>query len=189
MSKERVVLDANVLYGAFLRDVLLSLFAVGLYEAKWTDQINEEWGRNLLANRPHINPDTIVRTVATMNQINPSPLVEEYQHIVDQLNLPDPDDRHVLAAAIAAKAKNIVTWNLEDFPPRVVEGFGIAVQSPDQFLSGLIQDDPDAVVSALRDMRERMRRPKIDVAMLLDRLSANRLVYSRTLLERFAAQL
>jgi predicted nucleic acid-binding protein len=189
MSKERAVLDANVLYGAFLRDVLLSLFAVGLYEAKWSDKINEEWGRNLLANRPHITPDTIARTVARMNQVNPSPLVEDYQHIVDLLNLPDPDDRPVLAAAITAKAKKIVTWNLKDFPRRVVDGFGIAVQSPDQFLSGLIQDDPQAVVSALRAMRERMQRPKVDVAMLLDRLSANRLAYSRTLLERFAAQL
>jgi hypothetical protein len=85
MSKERVVLDANVLYGAFLRDVLLSLFAVGLYEAKWTDQINEEWGRNLLANRPHINPDTIVRTVVRMNQINPSPCCVEERNPAWQL--------------------------------------------------------------------------------------------------------
>lgn len=54
MSNQKVVLDANVLYGSFLRDLLLSLFAAGLYEAKWTEQITQEWVRHLLANRSNI---------------------------------------------------------------------------------------------------------------------------------------
>jgi predicted nucleic acid-binding protein len=189
MVRECAVLDANVLYAAFIRDVLLSLFAAGLYEAKWTHEIHDEWVRNLLADRPHINPEMLAQTVVRMNGINPSPLVEDYQVIVAQLELPDPGDRHILAAAITAKAKRIVTWNLKDFPQQVLDEFGIAAESPDDFLADLIIHDPEAVVLALRKMRERMLRPKVDAKMLLGRLSQNRLQRSRRLLERFVDEL
>lgn len=189
MEKDRVVLDANVLYSAFLRDLLLSLFAAKLYEAKWTDEINAEWVEHLLANRPGVNRGDLERTVQLMNQINPSPLVDNYQEIVERLGLPDPDDRHVLAAAIASKASKIVTWNLKDFPAQIVEGFGIAAQTPDAFISGLIADDPAAVVQVLHGMRERLKRPSMDVVAFLEALTRNRLQQTRTALERHAAML
>ncbi len=54
MSGQKVVLDANVLYGEFLRDLLLSLFYAGMIEAKWTAEITDEWMRNLLARKPRL---------------------------------------------------------------------------------------------------------------------------------------
>ena len=78
MSKLRAVLDANVLYDSFLRDLLLSLFSVGLYEAKWTEKIIEEWVGHLLENRVDISPAANARTVRLMNEIKPTALVWAY---------------------------------------------------------------------------------------------------------------
>ena len=93
-----VLLDANVLYPNVLRDLLLSLASAGLYHARWTDRINEEWTRNLVADRPDIDP-RIPELLKLVNQSVPDCLVENYDILIDQLELPDPDDRHVLAAA------------------------------------------------------------------------------------------
>ncbi|NOZ52417.1 MAG: PIN domain-containing protein [Gammaproteobacteria bacterium] len=122
MTKTRAVLDANVLYSYFMRDLLLSLFANKLYEAKWTDRINGEWVEHLLENKPNLERDNIERTVQLMNKISPSPIIEleDYEGLIETLDLPDKNDRHVLAAAIASKASNIVTWNLKDFPNRLL---------------------------------------------------------------------
>lgn len=103
-----VLLDANVLYPNVLRDLLLSLASAGLYHARWTDRINEEWTRNLVADRPDIGP-RIPELLKLVNQSVPDCLVENYDILIDQLELPDSDDRHVLAAAIAGHADAIVT--------------------------------------------------------------------------------
>jgi hypothetical protein len=110
VSKVRAVLDANVLYGDFVRDLFLSLFAAGLYEAKWTETITGEWVKHVLAN----NPETVTkaktdRTVKIMNALRPSALVERYEQYIGQVHIPDADDRHVVAAAIACGAQKIVT--------------------------------------------------------------------------------
>jgi predicted nucleic acid-binding protein len=112
-EKQRAVLDANVLYSAFLRDVLMSLFAAKLYEAKWTQEITAEWVEHLLENSANkdksaVGRTQVARTVGLMQQIKPSALVKDYDHLIQQLELPDPDDRHVLAAAIASEANKIV---------------------------------------------------------------------------------
>ena len=105
MSKVRVVLDANVLYDDFVRDMLLSLFAAGLYEAKWTDKITQEWVRHLLANNPRTSKAKLDRTVGLMNRVTPAALVERYEQYIGQIVIPDKDDRHVVAAAIACGAQ------------------------------------------------------------------------------------
>jgi predicted nucleic acid-binding protein len=189
MTRDRAVLDANVLYAYFLRDLLLSLFAEGLYEAKWTDRINAEWVEHLLENDPNTSPDILKRTLQLMNAINPSPLVTDYEELIATLQLPDPNDRHVLAAAIASRANKIVTWNLKDFPDGIVNGFGIAAQNPDDFIHGLLIADPQAVVATLREMRRRLRRPSLDSNAFLDALAKNLLTQTRNVLERFASLL
>jgi hypothetical protein len=87
MTRDRAVLDANVLYAYFLRDLLLSLFAEGLYEAKWTDRINAEWVEHLLENDQNTSPDILKRTLQLMNAINPSPLVTDYEELIAALQL------------------------------------------------------------------------------------------------------
>jgi hypothetical protein len=115
VSKVRAVLDANVLYGDFVRDLFLSLFAAELYEAKWTDKITGEWVKHLLANNPEASTKAKTdRTVAFMNQVSPSALVERYEQYIARVDIPDVDDRHVVVAAIACGAQKIVTFNLRD---------------------------------------------------------------------------
>src|ERR1035437_9280364 len=127
-----VVFDACVLYPASLRDVLLELSTEGIFRARWTDKIHEEWISNLLKNSDgKITPEILARTRELMNQAVPDCLVTGYEQIIESLDLPDKDDRHVLAAAIVAKAGAIVTMNLKDFPDANLDEFGIEAQHPD----------------------------------------------------------
>jgi predicted nucleic acid-binding protein len=109
------VLDACVLYPAPLRDLLLSLATAGLYRAKWSQQIHDEWTRSLRENRPDLDPDRLQNTCTRMNLAVTDSLVTGYEDLIDSLQLPDPDDRHVLAVAIRSDADAIITFNQRDF--------------------------------------------------------------------------
>jgi len=103
-SNFTVIYDACILYPAPLRDLLMQLALTGLFQARWTDRIHDEWTRNVLKNRPDLTVAQLNRTRAMMNAAVEDALVLEYEYIIPSLELPDTDDRHVLAAAIAAKA-------------------------------------------------------------------------------------
>ncbi|WP_340686272.1 PIN domain-containing protein [Amycolatopsis coloradensis] len=117
-----VLCDANVLYPNVLRDFLLRIAQSGFVRAKWTDEILDEVFRNLRKNRPDLDPLKLDRTRQLMNAAVRDCLVTGYEPLVTTLELPDLDDRHVLAAAIKAQARVIVTENLRDFP----KGFSAA---------------------------------------------------------------
>ena len=104
-----VVYDACVLYPAPLRDLLMHLALTGVYRARWSEQIHDEWTRNVLKNRPDIAAAQLARTVAFMNQAVADSLVSDYEPLIQGLDLPDEDDRHVLAAAIKCGATVIAT--------------------------------------------------------------------------------
>jgi hypothetical protein len=109
--------DANILYPAPIRDLFIRLAHAGLVRARWTDAIHDEWVRNLLADNPSLSPGRLARTRSLMNEAVRDSLVAGYQDLIESVSLPDPDDRHVLAAAIRADAEVIVTFNLKDFLP------------------------------------------------------------------------
>lgn len=109
-----VVYDACVLYPAPLRDLLIRLARTGLFRARWTEQILDECFRNLLANRTDLRAEQLNRTRELMVRAVPDCLVTAYEPLIDGLELPDADDRHVLAAAIRSAAQSIVTANLKD---------------------------------------------------------------------------
>ncbi len=153
------VLDACVLYPAALRDVLLWLAAESVYSPRWTDVIHEEWMRAVLANRPDLTREQLARTRALMDQIAPESLVKDYEGVLASIALPDEGDRHVLAAAIAAKASVIVTFNLADFPKPVLAPFRVRALHPDAFLVSLLDREPAAFLEALRKHRASLRRP------------------------------
>lgn len=111
-----VIYDACVLYPAPLRDLLIRVARTGVVRAQWSNLILDECFRNILANRPDLSPGTLQRTRELMNKAVADSLVTGFEHLVDGLDLPDPDDRHVLAAAVRAGAQAIVTANLKDFP-------------------------------------------------------------------------
>ncbi len=163
----RAVLDACVLYPAPLRDLLMQLTVEELYQARWTDQIHDEWTRNVLKARPDLTDAQLLRTRTLMNTHAQDSLVEGYEFRIPELVLPDPDDRHVLAAAIHAEAGVIVTFNERDFPPDALAPHGILIEPPDAFLLNLIDLDPAAVQQALRKVRSRLRQPPQTVEQYL----------------------
>ncbi|MFY0614428.1 MAG: PIN domain-containing protein [Hyphomicrobiaceae bacterium] len=135
MASFVAVLDANVLYPAPVRDILMEVAVDGTYQARWTERIHEEWIRNLLKKQPELDPALLRRAADLMNEAVPDCIVEGYEHLIDALSLSDPDDRHVLATAITAKADVIVTFNLRDFPDDILGQYDLEAQHPDEFLN------------------------------------------------------
>lgn len=102
----------------------MHLALMGVFGARWSADVHEEWIENLLANRLDLSREKLERTRELMDKAAPDALVTGYKHLIPRLNLPDPDDRHVLAAAIRCNASIIVTCNLADFPADTVTQFG-----------------------------------------------------------------
>jgi hypothetical protein len=157
-----VIYDACVLYPFTVRDILIELATTGLFQAKWTSQINEEWTRNLLANEPKATQEALDRVVRLMESAVRDCLVEDYHEIIPSLAslpLPDLGDAHVIAAAIKARAVAIVTFNLKDFPQEALAKYGIEAIHPDDFLCDVIDLDPVRVLDAVRDTWRRLKKP------------------------------
>ncbi|MEM8583127.1 MAG: PIN domain-containing protein [Bacteroidota bacterium] len=160
-ARPYAVLDANVIYPAPVRDLLLNLAACGLFQPIWSDKIHEEWIRNLLKNRPDLESTKLARSVELMNSAFPSATISGYKDIIEDLTLPDPDDRHVLAVAIKSKAQFILTFNKKDFPRSYVSEFNIVILSPDEFLKELNSSDPEAVEKAFNMHLTSLKNPPI----------------------------
>jgi len=167
--------DACVFYSGALRDLLLHLATAKAVHARWSDEIHEEWIRSLLRNRPDLTRESLERTRLLMNQKFRSGRVKGYQHLIDGLRLPDPNDRHVLAAAIWAKASYIVTYNLDDFPSSTLAPYKIETLTPDEFVLRLIRNNSEVVVRAVKDHRARLSRPPKSVDEYLEALETQRL--------------
>lgn len=110
-----VLYDANALFGNTARDLLIRVARIRLVEARWTERILDELDRALTDNRD-IDPVKLKRRRQLMNLAVADCIVEGYEPLIEELELPDPDDRHVLAAAIKSGAQVIVTDNLKHFP-------------------------------------------------------------------------
>ncbi len=157
------LLDANVLYPAPIRDILLQLAVEDVFWGRWTEDIQEEWIEALLRNEPHRERVALERTQDLMNQATRDALITGYELLINCLELPDPDDRHVLAAAIVGRCDVIVTRNLQDFPIEIVALFGIKVQHPDDFLAYCLENVADKFCSAIKKVRARLKKPPYSV--------------------------
>lgn len=158
-----VVLDACVLYPSLLRDLLMHLAITGLYQAKWTDIIQDEWQRNLLINRPDLTQKQLIRTASLMNNALPDARVSQYEPLIKGIELPDLNDRHVVAAAIKSHAKIIVTLNLKDFPKESMDQLEIEALHPDEFISDLFDLNHALALSAVRRQRLSLTKPEINI--------------------------
>jgi hypothetical protein len=175
MASYTVLLDACVMYPAPLRSYLMYLSLTGLYRARWTNQIHDEWIRNLLKNRPELEPEKLERTKQLMNENAPDCLVEGYESLIDGITLPDVDDRHVVAAAIMGQAEGIVTFNLKDFPDEVLSPMGLTAIHPDTFLSDMFELNPSAAIQAAQNQRRSLKSPPMTVDEYLDCLMRQKL--------------
>lgn len=181
-----VIYDANVLYPAPLRDFLMHLALTGVYRARWSALIHEEWKRNLLKNRQDITREQVDKTSQLMDRAIPDALVSNYEPLIEGLELPDRDDRHVLAAAIKCNASAIVTFNLKDFPENILEPLDIEPIHPDSFIADLWDLDKAAVIKAAHDHRVSLKNPPYSVDGYLDRLLKQGLPDSVNYLSEFS---
>jgi predicted nucleic acid-binding protein len=166
-----VVLDANVLFPFRKRDVLLSFYAAGMFRARWSQEILDEWVRNLLEMKPHLK-DSVNSQLVAMQEHFPESLVQNFEPLIASLTLPDPKDRHVLAAAIKCGAQHIVTENLRDFPQAILEPIGIEAIDADEFLSRTFELYPGEAIGVLRKVREGYRNPPYSQSAFLMDLTA-----------------
>jgi hypothetical protein len=103
-----------------------------------------------------------------MDRTVPDCLVTGFEELIDSLELPDPEDRHILAAAIRSRAGVIVTYNVNDFPGEILDGYGIEVQHPDEFVTHLYDLSPGAVCRAVRNQRLALKNPLVSTSELLN---------------------
>ena len=183
------VLDANVLFPLMLRDVFVSLAALDVFDARWTNQIHDEWIRNVLKSNPGAARETLENTRRLMDLHVPNALVEGFEPLIETLSLPDPNDRHVLAAAIQAHAPTIVTWNLKDFPAPILTAHDIRAVSPDVFAVELLEQSSNEVIRALAAQRRRLKNPPQTPTQFLETLSRQKLKRFVASLEPFKDQL
>jgi predicted nucleic acid-binding protein len=169
-----VVYDACVLYPASIRDLLLQLATTKLVRAKWTERIHQEWIENLLVNRPELSRELLERTRERMNTL-PDCLISGYEQLEAGLELPDADDRHVLAAAIHGGAQAIVTYNLVDFPDSELNKHNVIAIHPDEFVLDLVDLDSQAVLASVRRILQRLKNPPIAMTQYIEVLRKNRL--------------
>ena len=168
--KFTAILDANVLYPAPIRDLLLHLATFDLYKPKWTQTIQEEWKRNLLKKRPDLKTGQLDKTIHEMNKAFPDASVEQYESLIPTFDLPDIDDRHVLAAAVRCHAEVIVTSNLKHFPEKYLIEFEIEAQHPDHFIVNLIDLNPEKSLEAFKQQVSFLRNPTMTTSQVLESL-------------------
>lgn len=173
-----VVYDACVLYPAPLRDLLMHLALSDLYRARWSDMIHDEWTRNVLANRPDLTANQLNRTRQLMNAHVRDSLVNDFESLIPSINLPDSQDRHVVAAAIHSGASLIVTFNLKDFPPEALRPYNLAAQHPDDFIVDLLDLHLAGVLEAAASHRRTLKNPSKTADEYLDTLQAQGLTQS-----------
>lgn len=182
MASFTVVYDANVLYPNLLRDLLIRVAQAGLVRARWTDEILDEVFRSLSKSRPDLDPERLARTRTLMNEAIRDVLVTGYEPLVDVLDLPDLDDRHVLAAAIKVGAQIVVTNDLGDFPTEALAPWDIEARSADEFLLAMVDLSPKVVFGEVQRIADSKRRPPMSVDEVLTALSNQGLVETVTAL-------
>jgi hypothetical protein len=119
-----------------------------LVSPRWTNAIHYEWMRNLVAHG-RVSLDRLFRTHELMQRVLSEVTVRGFEWRIAGLALPDPDDRHVLAAPIEAEAEAVVTFNIKHSPADMLAEFGIAARHPDAFLCALYAEDSEAVLAVV----------------------------------------
>lgn len=170
MRRLRVLLDANVLVDAQVRDLFFTLAEAELIEVRWSDEILEET-RRALVDRLRVTPDGVDRLLEAIARAFPGASVEGYGHLTDGIELPDPDDRHVLAAAIHDECDLVVTFNEKDFPDEAVLESDVQVLSGDEAVFMLAGLFPGRIASIVAVQVARLKRPSMTIEEFLDRLA------------------
>ena len=178
MTSSTVVLDACVIYSFAVRDLLMRLSFEGLLRVRWTETILDETFGSIRRARPDLDPERLLRTRRLMCEAIPECLVEGYEELIETLELPDPGDRHVLAAAIRCQARAVVTYNLKDFPAGTLDSYEVEALHPDDLVMELLDRSEQSVIGVIEEQAGALRDPALSVDELCDILSRHGLVRS-----------
>ncbi|SDL77860.1 PIN domain-containing protein [Corynebacterium mycetoides] len=161
MSRFSALLDACALVPIAQADTLLRLAEIGLYRPLWSDRILAETSRALEKIHPEVAASgTLDRRISAMKDTFNDACVVGWETLKLSLNLSDPGDNHVVAAALLGRADVIVTNNLKDFPNRELGRFNLSAQRPDEFLLNQLDLAPDRVMRALAQQAADMQDPR-----------------------------
>jgi predicted nucleic acid-binding protein len=184
-ARYTALLDANVLYPVAICDALIEVAATGIYAPKWSAKIDDEWVRNLAKDKGLPQEHFHTRR-DLMHDACPDWEVPEaaWKSLESGINLPDKDDGHVLAAALAGHADCIVTQNLKHFPAGVLDPFGITALHPDEFLLHQLELEPLFVLPAFKAMRARLKNPKFTPETFASSMEKNGLAQTAAFLRQ-----
>lgn len=175
-----VFLDACVLVPVTLTNVILTAAENGLVRPYWSHEVVEEAVDAIREVRPNLSEDRVRRRFVAMDAAFEGASVSGDPSTLDGRGLPDVDDQHVVAAAIAAGASVIVTANIRDFPKAVMASLGMSVLSPDDFLLRLAEADGEAMVNVVARVAETLRNPERapeDILVALELSGARRFAF------------
>ena len=189
MSRPVAFTDANVLYAAASRDLLIELAIAKAITLLWTETVHDEWTAALARNRPDLDPQRIQRTRHLLAHALPDAFVTDYEPMIPALKLPDADDCHVLAAAIKGECQVILTFNLAHFPAADLAPHNLVGMHPDAFLSTLCATDPAPLISAAARVRARLINPAMSPADYLFALTQGMLPVTARALAQFQHKL
>lgn len=188
-----VVLDACVLYPAAQRDLFMWLAATGAIRAHWTNEIHEEWMRNVERDYG-VDRSVLERVAKLMNRAAGDALIGRYRQHERLLPKTDAKGRHVAAAAVIARKRSgmdvvtVITWNLKDVDRKELAEAGLSVENPDTFLCSLFADTPQMISAAFMRMRDNLRNPSKTTQECADTLCAQGLtVFSGLISARLEA--
>jgi predicted nucleic acid-binding protein len=184
-NRYTALLDANVLYSVAISDALMEVAATGIYAAKWSKAIDDEWVRNLAKNKNRAEADFHTRRDSMHDACPDWEVPEEGWKLIETcLSLPDVNDRHVLAAAVAGHADSIVTINIKHFPAAVLEPLGITALHPDEFLVQQLELEPLVALPAFKVMRSRLKNPAFTPDKFVDAMERNGLIQTAAFLRQ-----
>ncbi len=184
MTSFDAVLDACVLIPLPLCDTLLRAAERGMYRVHWSEDILSEVERNLIE-QLNVPPEKAARRLLLMQEAFEEALVAGYQPIVQNMTN-HANDRHVVAAAIVSGSQVIVTANLQHFPERSLEPYGIEAQSPDEFLTNLFDLYPDVMVQILREQVSALRSPQTTIEEILRSIARDAPTFSELISSRLS---
>lgn len=167
----RIFADTNVLFPFSVMDILLALTENEVHELVWSDFLLAEWQR-VIVREGQRTPESAAKVAAVIREFFGDSRISEdaYAHLIDEAPSSDPDDRHHIAAAIAARADFIVTNNLDDFPAEPLAALGLRVATPDEYLCELFDSAQAEVVATINQLAAEKRNPPMTPDDLLARV-------------------
>jgi len=160
----------------------MRLSQTDLFKARWTDEISEEWMRNLEDRIPRAKLEA-TRLLMEKNALDVK--VDGYEYLIDILELPDPNDRHVLAAAIHSKADAIVTLNQKDFPEDYLKQFDVELIHPDDFIVYQFEFNVSKVLECFKNQRLSLKNPPLSIDEFINGLYKQQLPQTATMLNEY----